>query len=479
MTSAPSQGDDTASAALRRLPSINVLLDHAAVTPILRTYGRRLAVFAARAVLETTRSELKQGAVSPDHDELARRAADLAQRIAEPTLKPVLNATGVILHTNLGRAPLGGQAAEDIARIARGYSNLEFDLDTGKRGQRSTHVRDILRFLTEAEDLVIVNNNAAGIVLTLSTLAAGRRALISRGELIEIGGAFRIPDIMAASGARMTEVGTTNRTRMSDYEAAITSDTALIFKAHQSNYAIRGFTECVPVRDLAALAHAHGLPLVYDIGSGLIRPLRGLPGAREPDVRQALADGADLVAFSCDKLMGGPQAGIVAGRGDLVQRLARAPLMRAFRVGKVTLAGLFSVCRRHLDDETPASLPAVSMLHREPGAIEQTAHELEQTLRQRGVASRVVKSQGQCGGGGLPDFTIESRAVELLPPEAVQRDKHRFGDTVYKRLLLGSPPVVGVLREGRLLLDVLALQDGDVKALAHAVATAARGKERP
>ncbi len=396
------------------------------------------------------------------------------------SLKPVINATGVILHTNLGRAPLGKAVTDEIAAIAAGYSNLEFDLAAAGRGKRSAHVREILTRLTGAADVLVVNNNAAGIFLALSTLAGGRDVVVSRGELIEIGGSFRIPEIMSASGARMVEVGATNSTRLADYEAAITDGTALLFKAHKSNYRIVGAGGEVAVRELADLAHARGLTMMYDIGSGLLRKPDALALPDEPDVAGAIADGADLVAFSCDKLMGGPQAGVLAGRAELIAQLTQTPLMRALRVGKLTLAALSAVCRQYLrTDDLLAGNPTFAMLSRSQAQLKLLASKLADELAARQVPARVVPSAGQCGGGTLPELRLKSVAVELLAPEELAGTESTFAERVFKRLLGADRPVLGVLREGRLLLDVLAVFDGDIPDIAAAVAAAAKSEVEP
>jgi L-seryl-tRNA(Ser) seleniumtransferase len=369
---------------------------------------------------------------------------------------------------------------EEIAKVAEGYSSLEFDLDNARRGHRSTHVKEILRFLTGAEDVVVVNNNAAGIVLALHTIACGRDVLVSRGELIEIGGSFRIPEIMGASGANMVEIGATNRTHLADYEKAITDKTALIFKAHKSNYEMCGFTQEVTVKELAELAHSRGLPLLYDIGSGLVRA-SGISGLEdEPDIETALGEGADLVAFSCDKLLGGPQAGVVAGRAELVGRLAKAPMMRAMRVGKLTLAALTAVCRQYLRSEDLGQHNATHMmLNRSHEQLEGMATGLIYDLEKHGIKARAVKSSGQPGGGTLPNVQLKSVAVEILPVKGIGDPKTTFAELLYRRLLDTERPVLAVLREGKLVLDMLTVFEADVGCVAKAIEEAMKGMGSP
>ncbi len=458
---------------LRNLPSVSEVLEHPQARALAAARGRALVKYAARAAVDRARAGVLDGGRAPDRDAVVAAALGLVKTICELSLRPVVNATGVVLHTNLGRAPLGAAVIEEVARVAAGYSTLEFDLAAARRGDRNVHVRELLKLLTGAQDAVVVNNNAAGLVLALNTLARDREVVVSRGELIEIGGSFRIPDILAASGARMVEVGTTNRTRLSDYKEAIGPETALLLKAHKSNYSVSGFTAEVPVRELAELARARGLALLYDIGSGLLRRPAGLPLGDEPDVAGALADGADLVAFSCDKLLGGPQGGVLAGRGELVSRAARAPLMRALRVGKLTLAALSAACRAYLrDEDLVRSNPTFAMLSRSSDELDRLACALLEELKNLGVEARRAASSGQCGGGALPNLEIPSAAVELVPREGIGDSRASFAERVYRRLLDADSPVLGVLREGRLLFDVLTLGEDELAQVARAAAAA-------
>jgi L-seryl-tRNA(Ser) seleniumtransferase len=357
----------------------------------------------------------------------------------------VLNATGVIVHTNLGRAPLAAEAIARVEEVARGYSNLEYDLTTGARGSRQDHVAAILRRLTGAEAALVVNNNAAAVLLALAALAEGCDVLVSRGELIEIGDGFRIPDVLARSGARLREVGTTNRTRAADYESAIGADTALLLRVHQSNFRIVGFTELPALEQLAAVARRHELPLVDDLGSGVLVEL-----ADEPSAKASLAEGADLVTFSGDKLLGGPQAGIVVGRADLVERLRRHPLQRALRADKLTLAALEGTLALYLD--APERIPVVRMLR-------------DDNLRARAerlaslTGGSVEETVARVGGGALPLAELPSFACALEEELAAQ-------------LRSTEPPVVGIVRDGKLLLDCRTLADAEVDEVASAVAAA-------
>jgi L-seryl-tRNA(Ser) seleniumtransferase len=420
---------------LRDLPSVDELA---------RDAGDSLAVEAAREVLARAREEIQAGV---DPGDLRERLADELAAARTPSLTRVLNATGVIVHTNLGRAPLAAAALDHAREATRGYSNLEFDLTTGSRGSRQDHVARILRRLTGAESALVVNNNAAAVLLALAALAEGREVIVSRGELIEIGDGFRIPDVLARSGARLVEVGTTNRTRAADYEQAIGPETAVLLRVHQSNFRVVGFTEQPRVEELASVARRHALPLVDDLGSGMLGALTD-----EPSARDALAAGADLVCFSGDKLLGGPQAGIVVGRADLVERLRRHPLQRALRADKLTIAALEGTLQLHLD--APDRIPVLRMLREPAAAVRERATRLAAA-----VGGTVEETVARVGGGALP--------LAELPSFACAVEEALVGP-----LRAGSPPVVGIVRDGRLLLDCRTLDDDEVDEVAAAVLAA-------
>lgn len=398
-----------------------------------------LAVDAARRVIEQAREEIRAGAEPGD---LTTRLREELDRARSPRLRRVINATGVIVHTNLGRAPLAAEAIARVAEVARGYSNLEYDLSSGARGSRQDHIADILRRLTGAEAALVVNNNAAAVLLALAALAEGREVLVSRGELIEIGDGFRIPDVLARSGARLHEVGTTNRTRAADYERAIDADTAVMLRVHQSNFRVVGFTELPPLAQLASVARRHELPLVDDLGSGVLVEL-----ADEPSAKESLAAGADLVTFSGDKLLGGPQAGIVVGRADLVERLRRHPLQRALRADKLTLAALEGTLALYLD--APERIPVLRML-RDDG-VRARAERLASL-----TGGAVEETVARVGGGALPLAELPSFACALEEGLATP-------------LRSAEPPVVGIFRDGKLLLDCRTLADDEVEEVAAAV----------
>jgi L-seryl-tRNA(Ser) seleniumtransferase len=417
---------------LRDLPSVDELA---------REAGDPLAVDAARAVIDRAREEIRAGA---DPGDLAARLRDELADARRPRLVCVLNATGVVVHTNLGRAPLADAALTRVLETGRGYSNLEYDLVEGARGSRQDHAAAILRRLTGAEAALVVNNNAAALLLALAALAEGRDVVVSRGELIEIGDGFRIPEVLARSGARLVEVGTTNRTRAADYERAIGAETALLLRVHQSNFRVVGFEERPRLEEVATVARRHGLPLVDDLGSGAIAPVEA-----EPTVRESLAAGADLVCFSGDKLLGGPQAGIVVGRGELVERLRRHPLHRAVRIDKLSLAALEGTLRVHLD--AAGRIPVLRMLREDKAAVRVRALRLAEL-----VGGTVEETVARAGGGALP--------LAELPSYACAVD-----EALAAPLRLGEPPVVGIVRDGKLLLDCRTLTDDEIAEVAAAV----------
>jgi L-seryl-tRNA(Ser) seleniumtransferase len=388
-------------------------------------------------------------------------------RAAERSLagaRGVVNATGVLLHTNLGRAPLPASAVRALLEAAGGYSNLEMDLQSGRRCSRLDPLRRLLPLVTGAEAGIAVHNNAAAVHLALVALAAGREVVVSRGHLIEIGGSFRLPEIMAASGARLREVGSTNRTRLSDYEGALSPDTALLLKVHPSNFRLVGFTEEVPTRDLAALAHAHGVPLLHDVGSGALRA-HGELAFGEPTVQEALESGADLVCFSGDKLLGGPQAGILVGRREWIERLSTHPVARVVRLDKAALAALAGTLEAWLDPDTVRTrIPLLALLARGEAELEETARSLAERLRRLLPAPWIIDTVSapcEVGGGTLPGIELPSRAVRLAHPG-------QSADAVARVLRLADPAVAGRIEDDRVLLDVRALLPGDEERIESA-----------
>ncbi|MBI3026311.1 MAG: L-seryl-tRNA(Sec) selenium transferase [Candidatus Tectomicrobia bacterium] len=462
---------------LRHLPSVDEII------PELRREAGQgpsdaALAEAARRAIEGQRQRLREGegtgaANGPGSQEspreslrreVVRQAHGILRAERRPRLSPLINATGIVLHTNLGRAPLSEAACEALLGVARGYSNLEFDLEGGARGRRGEAVEDLLRRLTGAEGAVVVNNNAAAVMFALRLMAEGREAIVSRGELIEIGGSFRIPEIMLQSGARLVEVGTTNKTRIEDYARAISPATALLFKAHTSNFRIVGFTEEVPRERLAGLARERGLPLLEDLGSGCLVPVPGLPA--EPTVAASVEAGVDVVTFSGDKLLGGPQAGIAVGKARWIDPMKKHPMMRVLRPGKLTLAALEATLRACLDPEAALrELPALRMLAETPEDVGRRVQALLEAAGPdacRRLGARPAETAGMVGGGAMPLAELRSRALALAPAGLSP-------DEVEERLRRGDPPVVARIHEDRVLLDLRCVRDDEVPLLAGAL----------
>ncbi len=423
----------------RRLPSVDRLLADPVLVAAAETQGRAAVLDAARAVLQDARARIAAGEAAPDALALVAEVAARVEEELSGTLLPVINATGIIVHTNLGRAPLSKAARAAMDAVAAGYSNLEYSLETGGRGSRYVHAEALIRKLTGAEAALVVNNNAGAILLALSALARDREVVISRGQLVEIGGGFRIPDVLRQGGARLVEVGTTNRTHSRDYEAAIDAETALLLRVHSSNFRQVGFTAEVSLADMAAIAHTRGVLLVDDLGSGTLLDTAPYGLAREPLVQESLAAGADLVTFSGDKLLGGPQAGLIAGRADLVEKLRRHPLTRALRVDKATLAALQATLLHYARREALAEIPVWRMIAAPVDAVERRAAALAAALAARGASARAARMESAVGGGSLPGETLPSAGVALAvdAPNALAA-----------RLRRGRAPVIARIAEG-------------------------------
>ena len=443
----------------RRLPAVDALLAESDVAALVAAHPRSLVVRAARDAIEHARAN--GGAAPPEGWAAAVHAR--VRRLAAPSLAPVINATGVVLHTNLGRAPLARAAREAMTRIAAGYSNLEYDLARGARGSRHGLCRDLLVELTGAEDAIVVNNAAGALLVALSALARDGEAVVSRGELVEIGGAFRIPDIMARSGAKLVEVGTTNRTHPRDYATALTPATKLLLKVHRSNFTVTGFTAEVPAAELAALAHERGLASLYDLGSGLLLDLTpwGLRG--EPTVAEALASGVDAVACSGDKLLGGPQAGVLLGSHAAIEACRTDPLARAVRSDKLTLAALEATLALYRDPATSVrEIPVLRMLTEDVTQIRQRAEALHTGV---GTDADIVEGESEVGGGSFPGAKLRTWLVQLNP-------QHLAPDTVAARLRGGDPPIIARIADDRVVLDPRTIFPDELEAVARAVRAA-------
>jgi len=437
---------------LRGLPSVEQLLQTQLAAELIAKYGRRLTLQAIRSTLDEVRRRVsKSGETTlPDREILLTQAASLLHIWTAPTLLSVINASGVILHTNLGRAPLSTAAIQSMDDISRGYSNLEFDLETGKRGSRLIHIETLLLRLTGAEAAVVVNNNAAAVLLILSALANKKRVIVSRSQLIEVGGGFRIPDVMRQSGAKLVEVGTTNRLHLSDYEEALTEPTALVMHAHRSNFKMIGFTGEPERREIADLAHKFGVLFADDLGSGALLATERFGLAHEPTVLESLAAGADLVCFSGDKLLGGPQAGIIIGKADLLTRIKKHPLARAVRADKLCLAALTATLLHYLRGEAEREIPIWRMISTTPKQVKARAAHWVAELGQ----GEVLASESTIGGGSLPGETLPTWVLSLAVNSS---------DTFLEQLRREQPPVIARTENDRILLDprtVLPEQDG-------------------
>lgn len=466
---------------LRQIPSVDELLRAPGLAPYLAPLSRPYAVEMIRQFLSARRERLRTLPLSDlprelDPAALENEAAQVLTRASRPSLVRVINASGVIIHTNLGRSPLGAAAREQILTAAACYTNLEYDLEEGQRGSRQVHFERLVPEITGAEACLVVNNNAAGVFLALSALAKDREVVVSRGQLVEIGGSFRMPDIMAASGALLREVGTTNKTYLSDYEKAITSQTAMLLKVHPSNFKLLGFTQEVPLPELVALGRRYGLAIMEDLGSGCLVDLSRYGLEKEPTVQEAVASDADLILFSGDKLLGGPQAGLILGKADVVQQLKLHPLTRALRPDKLTLAGLEATFRLYLNEsEAVSGIPTLNMLTTPVSEVNLVAQRLARTIRRRWPGRFRVAVQdhtSRSGGGALPMVPIPSRALALeLPPLAPHQ--------LEERLRAASPPVIARLEHDRLLLDVRTLLPEDFPLLLQVLGEVADSGELP
>ena len=455
---------------LKNLPGVDKILLIPEIRELVDKHNDDLVKFAIRRTLDRIRHNALNDNEIPSAAEIVSQIASEIKSITSKSLRNVINATGVVVHTNLGRAPFSNELIDEVSEILKGYSNLEFDLQKGERGSRNTHITKLLTYLTGAEDVLVVNNNAAALMLMLRTFAKDKEVIVSRGELIEIGGSFRLPDIMAASGCKMVEVGTTNKTKIEDYENAITENTALLFKAHTSNYVIKGFTHEAKLRELVALGKNRNIPVIYDMGSGLLRKTSVEIFKNEPDVRKTLETGVDIVSFSGDKLIGGPQAGIIAGRKEFISILKKEPMVRALRVGKTTLAFMEAALSYYLDDRILIKNNTIfAMMSQNSGDIRESAELLQAELKKQGIDSTVVKGSGQCGGGALPGETIDSFAVRIDGNFNSNRKKSEFAEKLYFGLLHCETPVVSILRKGDVYFDMLTIPKERIADLADII----------
>lgn len=456
---------------LALLPSVDEILKSEIGTKWQQSFSRRYVLSSVREVIEHYRQsilkdKLKEFSVQGMLDDMQQKIATLSKF----SLKPVINATGVVIHTNLGRSVLSEKVLENVKKVACSYSNLEYDLEQGRRGKRYSHIQRLLRDVTGAEAGLAVNNNAAAVLVCLSALAQGKEVIVSRGELVEIGGSFRIPDVMSSSGAILKEVGTTNKTHPRDYEQAINENTAVLLKVHQSNFRMVGFTKSVDIEDLSVIGKKHSIPVMFDLGSGCLIDLKPYGIHIEPTVQEIVRAGIDIVTFSGDKLLGGPQAGVIVGKTKLLEIIAANPLMRAVRMDKLTLAAFEAVLRCYLDeDKARAGIPTLSMLLQNIGEIKDKAEGIASQLKTAIGPSHadsaridVMPDASQSGGGALPEMEFETYAVAIKPLKSSV-------NVLEQRLRLGDPPVVARIKEDALIIDARTVANDEIAALVKAL----------
>ncbi|MCB2208362.1 MAG: L-seryl-tRNA(Sec) selenium transferase [Bacteroidetes bacterium] len=456
---------------LKKIPGVDTLLHTQEIRELVAETNIDLVKYVIRNVLSELKDGVRKGKQLANQQLILHKVITETKILRSNYLKKVINGTGIVIHTNLGRAPYSRDLLNEAFEVLNGYNNLEFDLDTASRGSRNAHASDLLKYLCGAEDVLVVNNNAAAVVLILRAFAKGRDVIVSRGELIEIGGSFRLPDIIASSDCHMREVGTTNKTKVTDYEKAISEHTGVLFKAHKSNYSIEGFTQEVSLDELVALGKKNKIPVVYDMGSGLLNDYSVKEFKHEPNVKQTLKLGVDLVCFSGDKLLGGPQAGIIAGKKKLIEKLKKEPLLRALRVDKLTLAFLETNNRYFLDESVLYQKNLFyKMLNQSPQELENKANRCKALLAKCKIDAEVIQNKGQFGGGALPGKEIDSFAVQLNLKKDTARQRSELAKMIYKELLQQKIPVLGILRKGNIYFDMLCITDGEMELVTESIA---------
>lgn len=455
----------------QKIPAVNTILAYESIKDLIHTYSRPLVLYGIRKQIEAIKNNEEDTSKVQLENYWTENVNKHILNITQNSLKPVINATGIIIHTNLGRVPFSTAIIEKTAAVLTSYNNLEFDLCQAMRGSRDVHIVEKIKFLTSAEDALVVNNNAAAVMLILRTFAKNKEVIISRSELVEIGGSFRMPDIMKAADCIMTEIGTTNKTKIEDYKKAINKQTALLLKVHQSNFVIKGFTASCTIQDMASLSKKNKIPLVYDLGSGLLHEQQ-LPHIHsEATVNKALQDGADLVCFSGDKLLGGPQAGIIVGKMKYIEKLRKAPLYRALRVDKLTIAYLENSCNTLILPQQQEQNFLYRTLHQSKETLQKKATLLQELLQQYNINSIIKEEAGTYGGGAMPETTLPSFAVQILfsKDETSQKNKSTQAEITFKQLLQAPLPVLPVLKKGKLFFNVLCLQDEELPVIATAL----------
>lgn len=454
---------------LSKLPSVDEILKSEQGMKWLKAYPRRYVLRAIREVIDSRRKEIIEGLVADLSEEgMMAEIENKIGRLSSYSLKPLINATGVVIHTNLGRSILSKRTIENIKQVSESYSNLEYDIEQGKRGKRYAHIKRILREVTGAEDGIVVNNNAAAVLLCLNTLAKAKEVIVSRGELVEIGGSFRMPEVMAASGAILQEVGTTNKTHLYDYENAINEDTALILKVHQSNYRIIGFTEEVPIEDLVSLGRRHQIPVMFDLGSGCLIDLKPFGVYNEPIVQEIVKTGVDVTTFSGDKLLGGPQGGVIVGKREYIEKIQRNPMTRALRIDKLTLAGLEATLMEYIDEERVIeNIPTLRMLLQKPEEIKGRAKKIATKLKKdiKDVEIYVLSDSSRAGGGALPEIDLTTYVVSIKPHDLSVNE-------LEERLRKGDPLIIARIKEDSLIIDARTVRDKEIEELVKGIKVA-------
>jgi L-seryl-tRNA(Ser) seleniumtransferase len=454
---------------LSNLPKVDEILRSDQGMEWLKTYPRRYIIHAIREVIDLRRKEILKGLASDTFEEyMMAEIENIIKRLSSYSLRSLINATGIVIHTNLGRSLLSERALENIKRVAGSYSNLEYDLKEGKRGKRYSHVKRILREVTGAEDALVVNNNAAAVMLCLNTLSRGREAIVSRGELVEIGGSFRMPEVMSASGAILREVGTTNKTHLHDYEGAINDNTALIAKVHKSNFRVMGFAEEVSVEDLAKLGRKYQIPVMFDLGSGCLIDLKPFGISDEPVVKDIVNSGVDITTFSGDKLLGGPQGGVIVGKREYIERIQKNPITRAMRIDKLTLAGFEATLMEYIDEEgVVGNIPTLRMLFQKPEEIKGRANRIAKKLKKEIQNARiaVMADLSRAGGGSLPEVDFPTYVVSIKTDDLSVNE-------IETRLRAGDPPIISRIREDSLILDARTVREIDLAELVKGVKAA-------
>uniref|UniRef100_A0A7C4AIR0 L-seryl-tRNA(Sec) selenium transferase n=1 Tax=Thermodesulfovibrio aggregans TaxID=86166 RepID=A0A7C4AIR0_9BACT len=448
---------------LRNIPSVDKILKNEKIEPLLKNYSYVIVREAVRKVLEDLRRKIKEGLKSlPDEDKLFEEVKKIINTHEKYSLRPVINATGVVIHTNLGRSVLPEEAINHIIDVCSSYSNLEYDLEKGQRGKRHIHLINAIKRITNAESATVVNNNAGAVFLCLNTLARDKEVIVSRGELVEIGGSFRIPDVMASSGAILREVGTTNKTRLIDYENAINENTALLLKVHKSNFRMIGFTDEVSVEELVHLGRKKGIPVMVDLGSGCFIDLKKYGFYTEPSVQEILFQGADIVTFSGDKLLGSAQAGFILGKSELVEKISKNPLMRALRVDKITLAAVEATLRLYIDErEAIKRIPTLRMILEDIETIKKKALRIIRLFRKHGIDALLQEDISMPGGGSLPEFGVKTYVVAVKPKVSSQEFARKLRET--------EPPVIVRIKEDMVIFDPRTIQEKEIPMLINSV----------